>query len=132
MKRKLYLLDTHALIFWQNQESVSQDFIRYFDKQDQLGNLLVSSISFWETALLTKKGKLEIKDIESWKNELLANTNLVLINPSESEMIQSVHLPDFHKDPFDQLLIIQANKNGAVLVSKDENIQKYSVPVYWI
>jgi len=75
MKRELYLLDTHALIFWHNQESVSQDFIRYFDKQDQLGNLLVSSICFWEAALLTKKGKLEIKDIESFDINILWHMN---------------------------------------------------------
>lgn len=111
---------------------MSEDFIKYFDKQDQLGNLLVSSISFWEAALLTKKGKLEIKDVESWRNELLANTNLVLIDPSASEMIKSVQLPDYHKDPFDRLLIAQANNKKAALVTKDINIKKYSVPVHWI
>ncbi|MBL7095272.1 hypothetical protein ISS22_15015 [candidate division KSB1 bacterium] len=52
MKRKLFLFDTHALIFWCNRQAVSDEFIKYFDKQDQLGNLLVSSISFWEIALL--------------------------------------------------------------------------------
>ena len=132
MKKKLYLFDTHALVFWCNQQSVSENFIKYFDKQDQSGSLLVSSISFWEAALLTKKGKLEIEDVESWKNELLANTNLVLIDPSASEMIKSVQLPNFHKDPFDRLLIVQANNNNAVLVTKDTIIKKYSVPVHWI
>jgi len=132
MKRKLYLFDTHALIFWCNKQSVSEDFINYFDKQDQFGNLLVSSISFWEAVLLTKKGKIEIEDVELWRDELLSNTNLVLIDPSASEMIKSVQLPDFHKDPFDRLLIAQANNNNAILVTKDTNIKKYSVPVYWI
>ena len=132
MKRKLFLLDTHALIFWCNQQSVSEDFIKFFDKQDQLGNLMVSSISFWEIALLTKKGKLEITDVESWKNELFANTNLVLIEPSASEMIKSTQLPDIHKDPFDRLLIVQTNNNKATLVTKDVTIKKYSVPVCWI
>ena len=94
--------------------------------------MLVSSISFWEAALLNKKGKIEIKDVESWRNELLANTSLVLIVPSASEMIESVQLPDYHKDPFDRLLIVQANNNKATLVTKDLNIKKYSVPVYWI
>jgi len=61
--------------------------------------LLVSSISFWEAALLNKKGKIEIKDVESWRNELLANTSLVLI--------------------------VQANNNKATLVTKDLNIKKY-------
>lgn len=61
--------------------------------------MLVSSISFWEAALLNKKGKIEIKDVESLRNELLAHTSLVLI--------------------------VQANNNKATLVTKDPNIKKY-------
>ncbi len=131
MKRKQYLFDTHALVFWYTRQSVSKEFIKYFDAQNNLGNLCISSISFWELALLTKKGKLQIEDVESWRIELLTSTNLVLLEPSSSEMIKSVLLPDFHKDPFDRLLIVQANNNNATLVTKDKNISKYSVPVFW-
>ena len=132
MKRNLYLLDTHALIFWCNQDSVSNEFIQFFDKQDQLGNVLVSPISLWEVALLVHKGKLKIDDIDEWRKELLANTNLGLLEPSVSEMIESVQLPDYHKDPFDRLLIVQANHSNASLVTKDENICKYAVDVFWL
>ena len=131
MKRNKYLFDTHALIFWYTRESVSKEFIKYFDKQNDLGNLFVSAISFWELALLTKRGKIEIYDVESWRIELLTNTNLVLLEPSVSEMIQSVQLPDHKNDPFDRLLVVQANNNNAVLVSKDSSIVKYDVSVFW-
>jgi len=50
-----YLLDTHALIFWFSKENVSQEYIDFLDEQNELENLYVSSISFWETALLVKK-----------------------------------------------------------------------------
>lgn len=132
MKRSLYLLDTHTLIFWCAQDSVSKEFIQFFDKQDQVGNVLVSPISFWEAALLVRKGKLKIDDIGEWSKELLANTNLGLLQPSVSEMIESVQLPDHHKDPFDRLLIVQANHSNASLVTKDENICKYAVDVFWL
>lgn len=131
MSAKKYLFDTHALIFWYTQVSVSSDFIKYFDKQNDLGNLFLSSISFWELALLAKKGKVEIEDVESWRIELLTNTNLVLLEPSASEMIQSVQLPDHHKDPFDRLLIIQANNNNASLISRDKSISQYDVSMFW-
>ena len=49
-----------------------------------------------------------------------------------SEMIESVQLPNFHKDPFDRLLIVQANNKKAILVTKDPNIRKYSVAVFWL
>ena len=132
MKKDSYLFDTHALIFWSNKELVSDDFIKYFDKQDQKGNIFVSSISFWEIALLVKKGKIEMKDIHGWKNEILSNTNVKLINPTSSEMIDSTFLPDHHKDPFDRLLIAQAHRNKLLLVTKDKKIQKYTVSTFWI
>ena len=131
MKREKYLFDTHALLFWYTREFVSKEFIEYFDRQNDLGNLFVSSISFWELALLAKKSKIEIEDVESWRIELLTNTNLILLEPSVSEMIQSVKLPAHHNDPFDRLLIIQANNNNVVLVSKDSSILKYDVSVFW-
>ena len=46
-----YLLDTHALIFWSAKEWVSDEFISLLDRQAKQGNVLVSSISFWETVL---------------------------------------------------------------------------------
>ena len=132
MKKDSYLFDTHALIFWVNKESVSDDFIIFFDKQEQKGNIFVSSISFWEIALLIKNGKIEMRDINAWKNEILNNTNIELINPTASEMIHSTLLPDHHKDPFDRLLIAQASQHQLLLVTKDIYIQKYSIQTFWI
>lgn len=132
MKKESYLFDTHALIFWISKESVSNDFISFFDKQEQKGNVVASTISFWEIALLVKKGKIELDDIHSWKNQLLTNTNIQLIDITASEMIDSTLLPDHHKDPFDRLLITQASNHQFVLVTKDEQIQKYSIPTIWI
>ncbi len=54
------------------------------------------------------------------------------MDPSASAMIDSVLLPDIHKDPFDRLLIAQANQNHFLLVTKDQTIQKYEVETFWI
>lgn len=132
MKKDAYLFDTHAFLFWGTKESVSNDFIRFFDKQEQQGKIFVSSISFWEIALLVKKSKIELNDIHGWKNEILNITNIKLIDPTATEMIDSTLLPNHHKDPFDRLLIAQANHHQTLLVTKDENIQKYSVSTFWI
>ena len=132
MKKEAYLFDTHALVFWNNKETVSEKFINFFDNQMQQGRLYVSSISFWEIALLVKKGNLAISDLHAWKNEILNNTNIRLIEPSASEMIDSTLLPDHHKDPFDRLLIVQANQNKFLIVTKDRDIHKYQVKTFWI
>lgn len=132
MKRDYYLLDTHALLFWHNQVKISEDFIKFLDKQEQNGTLYLSSISFWEIALLVKKDKLALQDVHGWRNELMNNTNLGVIEPSASEMIDSTQLPDHHKDPFDRLLIAQAKQHDFIFVTGDQNIQQYDVQHFWM
>jgi len=132
VKRNAYLFDTHALLFWNNREFVSEGFITYFDDQAQKGCVYVSSISFWEIALLVKKGRVSMSDVHAWKNEILSNTDIRLVEPSASEMIYSTLLPDYHKDPFDRLLIAQARQNNLVFVTKDKEIQQYEVEVFWV
>lgn len=127
-----YLLDTHALLFWFNKENVSDEFVRFFDDQNELERLFISSISFWEIALLVKKCKIELDNVETWRINVLENSNIKMINPSASEMIDSVNLPDIHKDPFDRLLIVQANVSDLFLVTKDEIIKQYKVKNFWL
>jgi len=132
VKKETYLFDTHALIFWNNKEFVSEEFVNFFDKQVQQGCLYISSISFWEIALLVKKDRIAISDVHAWKNEILNNTNIQLIEPSVSELIDSTLLPDYHKDPFDRLLISQANQNNLLIVTKDKEFHKYQVETFWM
>ena len=132
MKKHDYLFDTHSLIFWINKEFMSENFIKFLDKQEREQTLYVSSVSFWEAALLSKKKKIEIKDLHTWKNDLLDNTSIKLINPSASEMIDSCLLPEIHKDPFDRLLIAQSNSHSLTLITKDHDIEKYDVKTFWL
>ncbi|MEN8220627.1 MAG: type II toxin-antitoxin system VapC family toxin [Pseudomonadota bacterium] len=127
-----FLLDTHALVFWINRENMSQALLKFLDEQDSLGLLMVSNISFWEIGLLVQKGRLELNDIFTWKAEIFKNTRLKLITPSIDELIQSTQLPEYHKDPFDRILITQTNWHNAKLVTKDSIIPKYDVETFWI
>lgn len=132
MKKTYYLLDTHALLYWHTQTHISEQFVKYLDKQKQHGALYISSISFWEIALLVKKKRISLPQIHLWKNELINNTNIGMIEPSATEMIDSTLLPDHHKDPFDRLLIAQAKHHNFTLVTQDQNIQQYDVTWYWM
>ena len=42
-------------------------------------------------------------------------------------MTSSTLLPDYHKDPFDRLMVAQANQNNLLIVTKDNNIDKYEM-----
>jgi len=131
-KKKNYLLDTHALIFWVEKEEISPDFIDFLDKQSRKGRILVSSASIWEIALLKKKGRLDIEDINEWKDDIMTHLPAKVIPPTVSDMVDSTLLPDHHKDPFDRLLIAQATNNNAYLVTRDKIISKYDVETFWL
>lgn len=132
MKNETFLLDTHALIYWVSKDFVSAQFIEFLDKQSRYGNLFVSSISFWEMALLCKKKRLFIEDLNSWVFDVIRFSNIHLIDPSYEQMIASVYLPDFHKDPFDRLLISQAINSRHTFVTKDKEICKYELKTFWM
>lgn len=132
MKDEPCLLDTHALIFWQNQTSVSDALLGFIDKHEQYATLHVSSVSFWEIALLVSKKRLEIADLHSWTHELLTHTRIRVIEPAIEEMIDSTMLPDHHKDPFDRLLVAQARHRDLILISQDRNIRHYDVNTFWL
>ncbi len=132
MKRDRYLFDTHALVFWSLKQFVSEDFIDFFDRQANIGNVLVSSVSFWEVALLSKRRMITIHDIREWKTGLMEKARITVIDPDASEMIDSANLPDFHDDLFDRLLIVQASRHKASLVTKDPIIEAYPVDTFWM
>ena len=73
-----FLLDTHAIVHW--QKSVRRRCRRRFagdlDVASRSGRVLVSTAAFWEIALLARKGRIEIDDVPSWKNEFLAATGV--------------------------------------------------------
>jgi PIN domain nuclease of toxin-antitoxin system len=132
LKKKKYLLDTHALFFWVEEEA-PQTFIDFFDTQSKKGNVFISPVSIWEIALLKKKGRIEIDDLREWKNEILDQATAKMIHPTVTDMIDSTLLPDHHKDPFDRLLIAQAINNNVLLVTRDKLITKYeAIETFWI
>ena len=132
MSQSGYLLDTHALLFWVNKENISTEFISFLDQQNQQQQLFISTIIFWEIALLVQKRKILLADLPAWQEQLLANTNLQLLSPTPIEMINSTVLPPIHKDPFDRLLIAQANQHKLQLVTQDDTIKQYSVSSFWL
>lgn len=132
MKDSTYLFDTHALYFWIFKTDVSREFLEFFDERNDLGRLLISAVNFWELALLSENGRLEITDISKLKNQMIDHAKITIVNPTADEMITSVKLQKIHKDPFDRLLIAQSQSRGASFVTRDKMIKKYPVKTFWI
>jgi PIN domain nuclease of toxin-antitoxin system len=89
--------------------------------------ILISSISCWEVALLVRKGRLELTmPAEDWiaRSEALPFVQFV---PLDNRIaIRSNHLPgELHDDPADRIIVATALTLGTPLVSKDSRIRDY-------
>jgi PIN domain nuclease of toxin-antitoxin system len=59
------------------------------------------------------------------------NNGIILLPILPEHVLAVDQLPLHHKDPFDRLLIAQANSEGVSLISKDHLITAYSVNLIW-
>ena len=125
----MIVLDTHALLWWVNGEraQLSAAATAAIDAEMDGGQILVSSMSAWELAMLVERGRVALSmDIASWL-DTLNRIDAVQMVPVDSEIaVKSVQLPgDFHKDPADRIIVATARKFAAPLVSADEKIRAY-------
>jgi PIN domain nuclease of toxin-antitoxin system len=123
------VLDTHALLWWANGEraQLSAAAASAIDAEMDGGQILVSSMSAWELAMLVERGRVALSmDVASWL-DTLSRIDAVQMVPVDSEIaVKSVQLPgDFHKDPADRIIVATARKFAAPLVSADEKIRSY-------
>ncbi|MGI8632041.1 MAG: type II toxin-antitoxin system VapC family toxin [Solirubrobacterales bacterium] len=96
--------------------------------QDPGNEVAVSAVSVWEIAIKRSLGKLSIAD--GWARELRRLTLTPM--PITAEHAQQVEqLPWHHRDPFDRLLVAQAQLERRCLVTADARLADYDVEVLW-
>lgn len=119
------LLDTHVFIWWQTRSRSLPTRIKEIIADPQ-NVVYLSCASIWEIAIKKALGKLKTPgDI---KGALAANYFFALpIGVDHALAVQ--HLPKIHKDPFDRMLIAQAQVEGLTIVTHDRMIKQYDVPV---
>jgi len=131
----MIVLDTHAWIwFTSSPEALSKKAKKVVEAAVKEKNILVSSISVWEAAILVKKGRLRLTmDVTDW---IAISENLPFIQfipVTNSIAVKSVNLPlPLHDDPADRIIIATALSTGASIVTKDKKISDYSqVKTIW-
>ena len=119
------LLDTQIALWWLGDTPELTDAVREV-VQDSDNVVYVSAASVWEIAIKRALGKLEVGD--EYVSEISEQGFLEL--PIRWEHAKRVEaLPMLHRDPFDRLLIAQAQALGLTLVTTDGMIREYSVDV---
>lgn len=119
----MYLLDTHILLWWLNDDAMLTESSREL-MADPKNTIFVSSATAWEISIKKALGKIRLPG-----NLLEA----VLSNGFEPLSITLDHaeiagsLPPHHADPFDRMLIAQAKIEKLTLLSHDRLFERYDI-----
>ncbi|MEA2080981.1 MAG: type II toxin-antitoxin system VapC family toxin [Pseudomonadota bacterium] len=122
--RKL-LLDTHAFLWWLGNDSRLGPKAREAIS-DERNDVFVSAVTGWEIAIKRSIGKLSAPDN---LDALLEDEGFSPLAITFYHGEQAGSLPPHHKDPFDRMLVAQAQAEGLTLVTRDKQFTLYGVRV---
>jgi PIN domain nuclease of toxin-antitoxin system len=124
-----YLLDTHVWLWMQAEPERLRAETRGL-VEDTANELLLSAASAWEIAIKYRIGKLSLPEPPATyvpsRVRRSATTPLAL---EVAHVLRTSELPDHHTDPFDRVLIAQAQLLDIAIVTVDEQIGAYDVRV---
>lgn len=121
------LLDTHIFLWWDNDIDRLSEHAKSIC-QDSANTLILSIVSVWEMQIKQNLGKLDLRLPLSDLVEDQRKTNGIEILPITLPHVLALEtLPRHHKDPFDRLLIAQANVEDLNVLTIDPMFKQYDV-----
>ena len=121
------LLDTNIFIWLNDSPQRIPDRIMSI-VTDPTNNLSLSLVSVWEMQIKIQLGKLELQDsLQQILTTQHSDNNLQILGIDLSHILRLASLPHHHRDPFDRLLIAQAQAEDLILVSADGVFGHYDV-----
>jgi PIN domain nuclease of toxin-antitoxin system len=123
------LLDTHAWLWMiARPERLSAEARARLE--DPGNELFLSAASAWEISIKYRLGKLELPEPpERLVPSRLARDGVIPLPVTVDHALRVAALPDLHRDPFDRLLVAQAQLEGLVLVTADPAIAAYGAEI---
>ena len=122
------LLDTHAFLWWlSDSPKLKRDARIAIAEASALVH--VSAATIWEVAIKARLGKVN-PGTKHLDHEIAAN-HFSELGISARHAITAGNLPLHHDDPFDRMLIAQAQLEDLTLVTHDKAFAAYKVPVIW-
>ncbi|MEH1958096.1 MAG: type II toxin-antitoxin system VapC family toxin [Nostoc sp.] len=125
------LLDTQCWLWWFAQpERLNEEAIAHI--ADENNELWLSVASIWEIGIKVAIGKLPLPDpLDSYISSRMAQLGMRSLEITASHALQAAALPLHHRDPFDRMLIAQAQIEEMTLVSADSMFNKYDISLLW-
>jgi PIN domain nuclease of toxin-antitoxin system len=121
----ILLLDAHTILWWLADDPTLDPAARSAI-EDPTNDVLVSAASIWEIEIKRALGKLSAPDGLVTAVDA-AGFDVLPISGPDAELAGS--LPAHHRDPFDRMLVAQADRVGAIVVSRDTAFVAYRTDV---
>jgi PIN domain nuclease of toxin-antitoxin system len=121
------LLDTHALLWWRGDHKRIGRLAHEAISDPDIA-ILFSAASVWEIAIKHASGKLRMPTNLVDTMEARGFAELPVVS---AHALVAGALPAHHNDPFDRMLVAQAQCEGLTVVTHDQRIVAYDVPVLW-
>ena len=125
------LLDTHTFLWWiSNDTRLSSRACEIISNGNN--ELLLSAASGWEIAIKVRLGRLQLPyEPERFIPEQLVINAIQSLPIKISHALHTYSLPIYHRDPFDRIIIAQAQLEGLPILTSDPQIAKYKVEIIW-
>jgi PIN domain nuclease of toxin-antitoxin system len=121
----ILLLDAHTLIWWlAADETLAQDARAAIGDADN--DVVVSAATVWELAMKRAKGKISVDDNLT---DAIATAGFESLPVTSGDAERASRLPAHHQDPFDRILIAQAQRLRAVVVTRDHAFAAYDIDI---
>jgi PIN domain nuclease of toxin-antitoxin system len=118
------LLDTHTFLWFVGGSSELSEKAKTLILQPVAQNF-ISIASIWEISIKVKLGKLQIKGtVQSIIDDITEN-NFEILPINFAHIVKNNEYEFYHRDPFDRIIIAQAEVENLQIIGKDEIFDKY-------
>jgi PIN domain nuclease of toxin-antitoxin system len=124
----MHLLDTHTLVWAVVAPDELPPRVR---KILVSGDVKVSVVSYWELAIKKGRWGAPVHQPATWWERYVTRPAVEVLLVRVAHLDRLEVLPAIHKDPFDRMLVAQALVEQCALISCDEKLARYDVPVIW-
>ncbi len=126
------LLDTHVFLWWSSDRGARVSERARAVLSDGATDVAISLVSVWEIAIKVGAGRMELPDaVEHYLPDRMRHHGFDLLPIELSHAFRAGSLPPIHRDPFDRMLVAQAQIEGLPILTADPAISRYDVETIW-
>jgi len=124
------LLDTHAFLWYiTGDKQLTDKIVKKIN--DSTNRCFISIASIWEIVIKLSLGKLEIVGGFHTIEDFLQNNDFEILPIDFDDTKRLLTLEFHHRDPFDRMIIAQAQSSKVIIISKDRYFKAYGIEVLW-